>query len=86
MEKPRTLKENLLLILSKVVRMNTMDLAREVGKPYDFVRTTLYELRDAELVKNEHVKRFIPGFSWTLVNEWWITDKGLAWLKERRLL
>jgi len=78
--------ERILLILAKEARMNTRQLARAMGKTYIYIRNLLYDLKARGLVKSEYVRRFVPHNKWVMVNEWWITKEGRAWLRDRKLL
>jgi len=84
--KGRLMRDEILLLLLKEGRMNTTQIARRIGKIYQNVRACLFRLKAAGLVDSEHVKRFIPGLTWILMNEWWITNEGKRWLKRRKLL
>jgi len=78
--------DRILLLLAKEGRMNTRQIALKLGKSYIYIRNLLYDMKRRKLVNCEYVKRFVPGLSWILMNEWWITDKGKEWLKKRGLL
>jgi predicted transcriptional regulator len=86
MKKELTNKEQVLLLLAKRGRMNTAQIAREMGKQYIYIRNLLYDCKREGLVENHYVKRYVPNLAWVLFNEWEITDLGKKWLKERDLL
>jgi len=81
-----TLRERILLLLAKDVRLNTMEVARHIGKHYMRVRNSLHELKKAGLVHDEMVKRYMPRRRWVLVHEWWISKEGKEWLRRAGLL
>jgi len=57
-----------------------------MGKTFMYIRNLLYDLKTRGLVNSEYVRRFFPHNKWILVNEWWISKRGLAWLRDRKLL
>jgi len=83
---PATNAERVLLLLAEKGRKNTAEIAREMGKTYIYIRNLLYDLKRRDLVDCEYVRRYVPGITWILMNEWHITDKGVKWLKKKNLL
>jgi len=81
-----TLREQILLLLAKDVRLNTMEIARHIGKHYQPVRSRLFELKKLGLVHDEMVRRYMPRRRWVLVHEWWISKEGKEWLQKAGLL
>jgi len=49
------------------------------------VRNRLFELKEAGLVHDEIVRRYMPRRRWVLVHEWWISKEGKEWLKRAGL-
>jgi len=80
-----TLREQILLLLAKDLRLNTMEVARALGRRYMPVRNRLFELKEAGLVHDEIVRRYMPRRRWVLVHEWWISKEGKEWLKRAGL-
>jgi len=55
-----------------------------LGKIYQNIRRCLEDLKRAGLVDSEHVKRYVPGIAWILMNEWFLTPRGEEWVKKRK--
>ena len=81
MPEPPTVRIEILNLLKRHRRMNTSEIARELGKPYQAVRQKLFEMKLKKLVDSEHVRRYVPGLAWIMMNEWWITAEGEKWLR-----
>jgi len=84
--RPLQVAEQVLLLLIKVPRANTMWVARELGKHYIYIRNLLHDLKRRGYVEFETVRRYMPDRRWILQNEWEITSLGKGWLEKRRLL
>jgi len=80
-ERETTLTIEILKLLTKERRLNTRQISIALGKEYQTVRSRLFSLKLRRLVDSEHVKRYVPGLAWILMNEWWITPEGERWLK-----
>ena len=79
-----TQKLRILELLDREGRLNTRQIATQLGLIYQNVRNHLFELRMKGFVHDESVKRFVPGLRWILMHEWWITPTGKEWLKRQR--
>ena len=82
---PHILRIRLLQLLRDEGRANTMTLARKTGKLFVNVNEKLYLLKRDGLVNCEVVRRFFERHGWIMTREWWITQKGIEWLKQRGL-
>jgi len=78
-----TLAIKILKLLLEEPGLNTRRIADKIGAHYMVVRNKLYDLERRKLVKHEAVKRFVPGLTWILMNEWRITPRGKEWLKSQ---
>ena len=83
---PSTGKERIGVLLFKEPGLNTRQVQHRVGGKYQNVRHLLSEMQEKRLVDTHLVRRYIPGISWILMNEWKLTKRGEAWLQRENLL
>jgi len=80
-----TLAARILKLLFEEPGLNTRQIAEKIGAHYMVVRNKLYDLERKNLVKHEVVRRFVPGLTWIVMNEWKLTAEGKKWLKSQSI-